>query len=134
LAFVHGSKSSFNINAKDISVYVDNVDFTNTFDMAETSTFGSTAKSYIGGLTDAVFAIAGKWDPTATTGPDAVLDPLIGAAQSAFIYGPQGTTTGNVKYSGNAICTNYKVTSPIGGVVTFTADFQVSGAITRGVF
>lgn len=134
MAFVHGSKSNFQINTKDISTYVDNVDFTNTVDTAETSTFGSVAKSYIGGLSDGTFSIGGKWDPTATTGPDAVLDGLVGAAASAFIYGPQGTTTGFVKYSGNAILTQYKVTSPIGGVVTFTADFQITGAITRGVF
>jgi hypothetical protein len=134
MAFVHGSKSSFNINAKDISAFLDNVDFSNAVDTAETSTFGSTSKTYINGLTDATFSIAGKWDPTATTGPDAVLDALVGAAASTFIYGPQGTTAGMVKYTGSAILTSYKVTGPIGGVVSLTADFQCSGAITRTTF
>lgn len=134
MAFVHGSKANFQINSKDLSAFCDNVDFPNTTDTAETSTFGSTAKSYIVGLTDSTMSIQGKWDPTVTTGPDAVLFPLIGAAATTFIFGPQGSTTGNVKYTGSAICTSYKVTSPIGGVVVFTADFQVSGAVTRTTF
>lgn len=134
MAFWHGSKSNFQINSKDLSTFIDNVDMPLITDTAETSTFGSTAKTYIVGLTDSTLSIGGKWDPTATTGPDAVLQALVGAAATTFIYGPQGTTAGFVKYTGSAILTNYKVTSPIGGVVTFTADFQCSGAITRTTF
>lgn len=134
MAFIHGKNTSFSINGKDISAFLDNVDFNNVTDTAETSTFGATAKTYIGGLTDATFSISGKWDPTVTTGPDAVLDALVGAAATTFIYGPQGTTAGQIKYTGSAILTSYKITSPIGGVVTLSADFQPSGAITRTTF
>lgn len=134
MAFQHGKNTNFQINSKDISQYCDNVDFPEVADTAETSTFGASAKTYIPGLTDSTLAIQGKFDPTVTTGPDAVLQPLVGAAATTFIYGPYGNTSGFVKYTGSAICTNYKITSPIGGVVTFTADFQCTGAITRTTF
>lgn len=134
MAFVHGKNTNFQINSKDLSAYLDNVDMPLTGDTAETSTFGSSAKTYVAGLTDSTFSIGGKWDPTATTGPDAVLQPLVGAAATTFIYGPAGSTAGFVKYTGSAICTSYKVTGPIGGVVSFTADFQNSGAVTRTTF
>lgn len=71
-----------------------------------------------------------------TGGPDKVLSGLIGAAATTFVYVPQGrgsgTGSGNVKYSGTGSLTNYKTTSPIGGVVAWTADFQTTGPVTRG--
>lgn len=69
-------------------------------------------------------------------GPDKVLQALVGV-QAGFVYGPQGrgsVGSGLVKYTGNGVLTNYKVTSPIGGVVAWTADFQTTGTVTKGTF
>lgn len=71
-------------------------------------------------------------------GSDKVLQALLGAGTSTFVYGPQGrgsVGSGLIKYTGSGILTNYKCTSPIGGVVAWTADFQVTpGSVTRGAF
>jgi hypothetical protein len=39
-----------------------------------------------------------------------------------------------VKYTGEAILTSYSISNPVADVVTFSADFQVTGAVTRGTY
>ena len=67
MAFVHGSDSVFKIdNASgsltDISSFVNNVDFPETADVAETTTLGASNKTYISGLKDATISLGGVWD------------------------------------------------------------------------
>ena len=134
MAFVHGKNAVFTIATEDLTQYLDNVELDISTDTAESTTLGNDFKTYVVGVSDSSLSISGKWDSTASTGPDAVLQGLIGDAPSAFEYGPEGDTTGKVKYSGNAILTDYKVTAPVGDVVAFTADFQISGTVTKGAF
>jgi len=134
MAFVHGKTAEFQIDNSggsltDISAYCDNVDFPLTADTAEVTTFGDASKEYIGGLKDATISISGSWDATA----DGVLAGIIGLAGS-FQYGPAGTTGGNIKYTGECICTSYNVTAPVGDKVSFSAEFQVTGDVTRGTY
>ena len=133
MAFVHGKDSDFRIdNARgsltDISAFVTNVDFPETADVAETTTLGASNKTYIVGLKDSTLSISGNFDATV----DAILGAVVGqSATLSFQYSPEGTGSGKVKYTGECICTNYSQTSPVGDVVTYAADFQVSGAVTR---
>lgn len=134
MAFIHGKDSKFKVDNSggsltDISTYVNSVDFPETVDVAETSTLGDASKSYIVGLKDATIGIAGLWDATL----DGVLAPVVGqAATLSFEYSPAGSGSGAIKYTGECILTNYAQNSPVGDVVSFTADFQVSGNVTRG--
>ena len=134
MAFVHGGDSVFKIDnaggsLTDISAFVNNVDFPETADVAETTTLGASNKTYISGLKDATISLSGVWDATA----DAIFGAVVGqAATLSYEYSPQGTTGGNVKYTGECILTNYAISSPVGDVVAFSADLQVSGAVTRG--
>ena len=134
MAFVHGKNSVFKLDNSggaltDISTYVNSVDFPETADVAETSTLGSSAKSYIVGLKDATLSIAGLWDSTV----DGILGAVVGqSATLSFEYSPEGTSSGKIKYTGECILTSYSQNSPVGDVVSYSADFQVSGAVTRG--
>jgi hypothetical protein len=134
MAFVHGKNSVFKLDNSggsltDISTYVNNVDFPETADVAETSTLGSSNKSFVVGLKDATIGLAGLWDATA----DAIFGAVVGqTATLSFEYSPEGTSSGKVKYTGEAILTNYAISSPVGDVVGYSADLQVSGAVTRG--
>lgn len=131
----HGKDSYLSVNAVNLTTYLDSIEFPRSVETAETTTMGSESKSYISGLSDATISIAGKWDETASTGPDAVLSGLVGSDSSvAFEYGPHGNAASAIKYSGNLFLTSYQVSSPLGDVVAFTAEFQVTGDITRGAF
>lgn len=134
MAFTHGKDSVIKLDNSsgtltDISSYVNNVDFPETADVAETTTLGAGNKTYIVGLKDATMSITGLWDSAL----DAILGAVVGqAATLSFEYSPEGTGAGAIKYSGECILTSYAQSSPVGDVVAYSADFQVTGAVTRG--
>lgn len=141
MAFGHGVQADFQIADsgavnRNLSAYLDKVDgLPGAAAVNETTTFGvaGLAKTFVRGLNDAPFSISGFYDQTATSGPDVVLSGLRTASTpSAFAWSPLGTTAGQVKYTGNAFVTDYKISSPVNNVVSFTASFQTSGILTRG--
>jgi hypothetical protein len=141
MAFVHGKTSKFSIdNAAgsliDISAFCDDVSFSRNLDTAEVSTFGDSAKEYLIGMSDATVSVSGKFDAAGASTVDAVLSGILGAsATSSFEYIPGGGTVGssNPAYRGECWLTSYEVSGSIGDAVTFSAEFQVTGAITRAV-
>jgi hypothetical protein len=126
----------------DISAYSKEVTFPRKMDTAETSTFGSTQKTYVQGLSDTTISISGSWDSTAgmldtaggnSTNLDAVLAALIGATTNpSFVYAPTGNAAaGKVGYYGTLIMTSYQVSGSIGDLVGFSAEFQIASGPTR---
>jgi predicted secreted protein len=140
MAFVHGKNTAFKLdNAAgsivDLSAYLTDVSFPES---VETTTFGATgsSKTYLVGLNDRTVSLSGNWDATL----DAHIAAVIAAqaagtvASSTFEYGPAGSTAGLVKYSGEALVTSFEVSNPVGDVVTFSCELQVTGAVTRGTW
>ena len=132
--FVHGKSTDFELDdtggtSRSLSNVLTSVDFPETIDTAETTAFGATSKSYIVGLRDATISVSGLWDAT-------VDGYVIGTepATRSFIFGPAGSTSSNVKYTGECILTNYSISNPVGDVVTFSLDLQVTGNVTRGTY
>ena len=134
--FRHGKSTVFKVDNSggsltDISNTLTDVSFPQSVDTAETSTFGSSAKSYVVGLTDSTLSVSGNFDATV----DAHLAAVLGQAASlSFEYGPEGSTAGYVKYTGEAYLTSYEKSGAIGDVVSYSAEFQVTGSITRGTY
>lgn len=133
MAFVAAKSAQFTLAGTDLSAYTDTVSgVQNTTDMLETTAFGSTSKSYIGGLRNGdTITISGKWDPAVNTAVAALLGS---ATTSAWVYGPAGPTTGNVKFSGNCLVKTFEVGAQVAGLVTFSAQLQVSGNVTIGTY
>ena len=132
--FVHGKSTDFELDdtggtSRSLSNVLTSVDFPETIDTAESTAFGSTSKSYLVGLRDATISVSGLWDAT-------VDGYIIGTepASRTFIFGPAGSTGGNVKYTGEAILTNYSVSAPVSDTVTFSLDLQVTGNVTRTTY
>jgi hypothetical protein len=134
--FRHGKSTAFKVDNSggtltDISNTLTDVSFPQSVDTAETSAFGDSSKTYVVGLKDATISVSGNFDATV----DAHLAGVFGQAASlSFEYGPEGTTTGYVKYTGECILTSYEKSGAIGDVVSYSAEFQVTGAVTRGTY
>jgi hypothetical protein len=110
----------------DVSQYVSSEDLSRQADTHETTTFGKDAKTYIPGLKDGTFSQEYVWDPVL----DAHIDGILGK-QVNFEISPAGTASGAVKYTGAAICTDYSGSNPVGDVATASAEFQITGDVTR---
>jgi len=133
--FVHGKSVNFSLDdtagtSRDISDVLNSVDFPEITETADTTAFGSSSRSFIVGLESATISLSGLWDATV----DGYLKGGTEPASRTFIYGPAGSTSGNVKYTGEAILTNYSQSSPVGDVVTFSVDLQCTGTITRTTY
>lgn len=135
MAFVHGKGGSFTLTdsgstIRDLSPYLTKVELPQDVDAAETTTFGATGKTYIPGLRNGTISLEGRFDATAV----GWLNGIVGVDARAFVWGPAGTTTGFVKYSGSGFLTNLAQSGDLGDVVGMNATYQISGAPTVGVF
>ena len=135
MAFAHGRITVFKLDdtsgtLDDISDFCDTTDLNRTIETGDTTTYGDDNKTYIVGLADATIGIGGKWDESV----DGTIAGGSEPASRSFEFGPAGSATGKIKYEGNCIVTNYSISNPVGDVVTWSADMQVTGVIVRGAY
>lgn len=139
--FRHGKNTVFKIDNSsntlvDISTSCDNVSFPRTIEMADTSAFGTSAKTYVVGLSDSKISASGKFDATT----DAQIHGVIAAidagtlASATFEYGPEGSTTGRVRYTGECLIASYEVSGQVSDMVPFSLELQVTGPVTRNTW
>jgi hypothetical protein len=63
------------------------------------------------------------------------LAAIVGKTDSvSFEYGPEGSTATYTKYTGEAFLTSYETSAGVGDIVSFSAEFQITGAVTRGAY
>ena len=141
MAFFDSKVSKFRIDdtgsvLRDLSAYITEVrGLPGARALNEITALGDSGAKYVAGLEDVAITLSGMFDNTSTSGPDAVLGPLrTHSAAVDFEYGPQGASSGNVKYSGTCWVTSYALRSRVGDLVGWSAALQVNGTVTRGAF
>ena len=141
MAFFDSKVSKFRIDdtgsvLRDLSAYITEVrGLPGARALNEITALGDSGAKYVAGLEDVAITLSGMFDNTSTSGPDAVLGPLrTHSAAVDFEYGPQGASSGNVKYSGTCWVTSYALRSRVGDLVGWSAALQVNGTVTRGTF
>ena len=103
-----------------------------TADEVETTAFGSTYRSRIGGLKDASVSLDFHQDFGAGS-VDALLFPLLGSTVAVKIAPTSGTITAtNPQYEFTALCTQYQpFAGAVGDLATLSVTWPVSGEVTR---
>ncbi len=117
--------------AVDISEHCDTSELEQTADTHDRTGYrppGKRSKKYGGGLLDAKLTMGGTYDSSETTGPRAVLKPLIGR-DLTWTRRPEGTGTGLPQDTGNGILNSYKETAPVADYISWTAEIQCSDDI-----
>jgi hypothetical protein len=137
VSFSHGSTGVLRVTTggtlREFTSYVNTTGIAREIDKAETSTLGSTAKSYIMGLADGSIPVDGLFDPT-IDGYFATLGSAVpGTGGTAFEFYPAGTATTNVKYAGSVILTKYEIKTDVGDANQISGEFQITGPVTRTV-
>jgi hypothetical protein len=129
MAFVHGKGTAVTIDGDDLSAFANSVTFTRTTEAQDVTTFGKNSKVYAPGLKDGTASIEGIYDNTASTGPGAVLRPLVGAAVVELIYKPEGTGVSRPIATVDVLVTSYEESSPVAEMITWTCELQLSDDI-----
>jgi hypothetical protein len=103
-----------------------------TTDEVETTAFGSTYRTRIGGLKDASVSLDFHQDFGAGS-VDALLFPLMGSTVAVSIAPTSGTiTASNPLYSFTALVTQYQpFAGAVGDLATLSVTWPVSGEVTR---
>ena len=121
---------------RNLSSYITQVGgLPGTRDLNDVTALGDSGSRFVPGLQRVAIDLSGMFDDTATSGPDAVLGPLRTHTSAVdFEYGPEGSATGDVKYSGTCWVVSYDLRSRVGWLVEWSATLQVEGTVTRGTF
>lgn len=139
MAFKHGRLAEITVATKALSTFCDTADIAVKVDTVETSTFVPLAsapwKTFISGFAGGQLTLAGKYDPTVTTGPASVLWAQIALNQAgtvtAVVFYPAGNNAAQgTSHTFNALITDYQESSKIGDAVLFSATLLVTGADT----
>jgi hypothetical protein len=124
--FVHGKGTGVLLDEFDLSAYFNSVDVSRSTDTAETTSFGSTSKSYLVGLSDGTLSLSGMFAQD-TDGSDEELSAILGAATTPVVtVNLDSGTIGKRAVLAKAHQTSYSMSSPVGDIVTVTADFNAS--------
>jgi predicted secreted protein len=100
---------------------------TNTGDVIETSAMGSTARTYVPGLTNATISTSLYFVDGDSA--QAALQTAPGSAAATIELYPSGETTGQ-KLSGEMIVTSFEISAANDGAVTAEVAGQITGALT----
>lgn len=141
MAFVHGKDIAFQLDdaagmLRNVKIYLNQVSgLPGGRALSETTAFGDQGTRNIPGLANVTFSIAGHLDRTATTGIGIVLEGLRTAtATASFEYGPEGSASGKLKYTGECWLTDFTIDAAVADKVPVSASFQVDGVVTGGVY
>lgn len=134
MSFVHGKGTAVSLDGNDLSAYSNNVEWTRTPDVHEVTTFGKDSKVKQGGLLDGSATVSGVYDNTASTGPAAVIEPLLGTVVE-FVYQPEGLGTGLPTKTVDVVVGEYTETAPVADMITWSVNLDMSDdvAITAQV-
>lgn len=131
MAFKHGKSAQISVAGTEIGTFCTDLELTVEQDAAETTTFGSSWGTSLTGIPGGKFSMSGNYDPTTSTGPLAVLwSAFTGGVPVALVYKPGGTLSGQRTYTFNANILSIAEPTEVGGLVTFKAEWETTGAVT----
>ena len=129
--------------ATDYNITIGGVDFSTslaaatldiTVEEQDTTSFGNTARTRIGGLQDGSISLDFHQDFAADS-IDATLFPLLGTTVDIVIM-PTSAVVGptNPSYTATALVTQYSpFASSLGDLATLSVSWPITGAVTRAV-
>jgi hypothetical protein len=138
--FRHGRNAFLQVDdsggtLRNLSNQLREIAFPRSVDTAETSAFGTFDKTFVVGMREGRLTTSGMFSAAVATEVDPVLAGVLGQeAPLEFEYGPEGNTAGYVKYTGNCYLVSYEISSPYNDMVSISAEFQITGAVTRTTF
>lgn len=142
MAYYAGKDSKFKLNGSEIgdtatTETLTQITFNRDKDMLETTTIGDDDRDFIEGLRNGTFSLNFRWEPSASTGIDTILNTVFTSTSTvSFKFNPTGTATfaaGFPGYTGSCWCTSYSIDTPFDDVIVGSAEFQIDGAVTRDV-
>ena len=118
----------------DLTAYVTSVDLTLEKQVFDTTVFGNVgSRSKVTGLKDGKFGVTFFNDPTLQTHIVGLWGVASGTTHT-FVYGPQGSTSGFRRITGECIMPTVPIAAVVDDVERIPAQFECTGTVTIDVF
>jgi hypothetical protein len=116
----------------DFSDYIASIEFSDEAEEIETTAFGQTGRTRVGGLRDQSISLDfhQNFDPSEV---DATIGALVGGT-AAIEFLPKGSAVGtaNPKWSGSVLVTEWGFGGGVGELATISVTWPVDGVLSRG--
>jgi|TARA_Y100000310_G_scaffold2728_1_gene3540 hypothetical protein len=134
MARIAGKNADFSYNSVAIEDELNTLEMSVDNNLPEVTAFGDDGAEFVEGLPNSSFSLSGSADFAASQG-DATIFTQIGSGEAAYIYQPTGGAAGanDPNYTGNALVSNYTITSDVSGSASYSATLQANGKPTRAV-
>lgn len=137
--FRHGKAIRVFHGGYDVSTFLKDVSIPRTSDVAETTAFGSTVKTFVLGTTESKASASGMFSYN-TSAPNADIDNIMSAAfgQEAFYpvsvaFDSGVATAGKTVVCGQVLNSGYNISGSVSDIVGITADWQYSGPLRNAL-
>lgn len=131
MAFKSANDVYLSVDGTNIAAFCSSIETARTVDSIDTTTFAAGGHTYQGGMTDGSISLSGTYDDGGT-GPKAIIEPLMEDGQLvAAVYRPEGTGSGKPEQTCNVLVTTYSESSAVGDMIKWSAEMQISGAVTN---
>jgi hypothetical protein len=117
----HGKAAKVYAGGYDLSTYLNSAEMSGTADLAETSTFGSTYKSFVSGLIDFKMSFGGLFD-SSVGAVDQVFSTALGSGTLILTVLPQGDIKTYRGRSMTGVEVAYGVTAGLDGAASITME------------
>ena len=130
----HGKDAKVLIGKYDLSPYLTEAKVSMSLETAETSTLGTSAKTYIMGQNDGTVSFSGLFDGSANA-ISAIFEDIINNDLTPVwtVAYDGGLTQGNSCSLGLGKQTSYEATAPVSDVVSLNGELQVTNGVRQGV-
>lgn len=121
------------LNGGTVSTNLNSVELAQEADDLETTAFGQTFRTRIGGLKSGTVTLNFMQD-FGSGSIDEILNPLLGAVATVVIRPTSAAASGtNPSYTAECLVTQYSpFASSVGDIATLSVTWPVTGVITRG--
>lgn len=123
---IHGKKTVVLLGGVELTQYANNSQLDWEPDNHDTTTYGKDDHVFNAGLGNGSGTLSGFYDSTASTGPRAVIQPLLKVSDVPFVHRPEGTGAGLPQDAVNCVIKKYTQTHPVADMVTWSVDLQFS--------
>lgn len=137
MAVPHGSQAAFSLDNSsgsptDLSGYGAEITLSPEIMLHDTTVFGAVAHAKVPGLKDCKFTVTFMNDPTLQTHLiNLYVAQTPGVVTTwSFIIGPQGTTSGFRKITGECLLSGFPIDVKVDDIEKIQASFEVTGSLT----
>ena len=132
--FRHGKDTVLLANEIDLSSFLNSVSVANAVEVPETTTFGSSDRSYIVGHTDGSISFEGLFDGSTDAVDEELAAGLGNTTNKVITITKDSTSVGGRAILVDSASTSYEISSPLTDVVAVSGGAVANGGLDYGVW